>query len=58
MAPGEEVSGLEDEYLLSRTLPRLVYIKAPAPAREPRLSELLDRIRDDDSVAYKTFSTG
>ena len=57
VAPGEEVSGLEDEYLLSGTLPRLVYLKAPAPGREPRLSELVDRIRDDDSVAYKTFST-
>ena len=39
------------------TLPRLVYLKAPAPGREPRLSELVDRIRDDDSVAYKTFAT-
>ncbi len=57
VAPGEQVSGLEDEYLLSGTLPRLVYLKAPAPGREPRLSELVDRIRDDDSVAYKTFST-
>src|SRR3954451_20823463 len=57
VAPGEQVSGLEDEYLLSGALPRLVYLKAPAPAREPRLNELVDRIRDDDSVAYKTFAT-
>ena len=45
VAPGEQVSGLEDEYLLSGTLPRLVYLKAPAPGREPRLSELVERIR-------------
>src|SRR3954451_5325125 len=57
VAPGEQVSGLEDEYVLSGTLPRLVYLKTPAPGREPRLSELVDRIRDDDSVAYKTFGT-
>ena len=27
VAPGEVVSGLEDEYLLAAGLPRLVYIK-------------------------------
>jgi Domain of unknown function (DUF4062) len=34
VAPGEDVSGLEDEYLLSAGLPRLVHLKAPAPDRE------------------------
>src|ERR1043165_7185974 len=29
VAPGEQVSGLEDEYLLSAGLPRLVYVKTP-----------------------------
>jgi hypothetical protein len=57
VAPGEEVSGLEDEYQLSGGLPRLVYIKAPAPNREPRLGELLSRIRDEDTVAYKAFGS-
>jgi hypothetical protein len=38
VAPGEEVSGLEDEYRLSAGLPRLVYVKSPAPDREPRLA--------------------
>ena len=52
-----EVSGLEDEYLLSGTKPKLIYIKAPAPDREPRLETLLDRIRDDDCAAYQRFST-
>jgi predicted ATPase len=55
VAPGEEVSGLEDEYLLSAGLPRLIYIKSPAPEREARLAALLARIRDDD-VSYHTFS--
>ena len=31
VAPGEEISGLEDEYRLSGGLPRLVYLKSPAP---------------------------
>jgi len=54
VAPGEEVSGLEDEYnLCPPDLPRLIYIKDPAPAREERLSELLARIRDDDHASFK-----
>jgi predicted ATPase len=57
VAPGEEVSGLEDEYRLSGGLPRLVYIKAPALNRESRLDELLSRIRDEDTVAYKAFGS-
>jgi len=57
VAPGEDVSGLEDEYLLAGALPKLIYVKAPAPEREPRLAALLARIRDDDRVSYKRFST-
>ena len=30
VAPGEQVSGLEDEYRLSAGLPRLIYVKSPA----------------------------
>jgi hypothetical protein len=36
VAPGEHVSGLEDEYRLSAVLPRLIYVKSPAADREPR----------------------
>ncbi|HEV7663440.1 MAG TPA: DUF4062 domain-containing protein, partial [Chloroflexota bacterium] len=57
VAPGEEVSGLEDEYRLASNKPKLIYVKGPGLEREPRLKELLDRIRDDDYVSYKTFST-
>ena len=56
VAPGEEVSGLEDEYLLSAGLPRLVYVKSPAPDREPRLAVLLARIRDEGGVSYQHFA--
>jgi hypothetical protein len=57
VAPGENVSGLEDEYLLSGIKPKLIYIKTPAGDREPRLAALLDRIRADDHVSYKSFRT-
>lgn len=57
VAPGEEVSGLEDEYRLSGDRPKLIYVKAPAPEREPRLEEMLARVRDDDRASYKSFST-
>ena len=56
VAPGEEMSGLEDEYRLSAGMPRLIYVKSPAPAREPRLAQMLARIKDDDSVSYQRFS--
>jgi len=56
VAPGEEVSGLEDEYLLAAGLPRLIYVKSPAPGREPRLAEMLGRMRDDGDVSYQHFS--
>jgi predicted ATPase len=57
VAPGEEISGLEDEYELSAGLPRLVYLREPAPEIEPRLEALIQRIQADDTVAYKRFST-
>jgi tetratricopeptide (TPR) repeat protein len=44
LAPGARVSGLEEEFELSAGLPRLLYVKAPAPGREPRLADLLARI--------------
>jgi predicted ATPase len=55
VGPGMELSGLEDEFELSRSLPRLLYVKAPAPDREPRLVELLRRIKQEAS--YRTFRT-
>ena len=55
--PGQQVSGLEEEFQLSGGLPRLLYIKAPAQDREPRLAALLARIREDASASYRSFRT-
>jgi predicted ATPase len=57
VAPEMDISGLEDEYRLSGNKPKLIYIKQPAPDREPRLKELLDRVKGDDAVSYKYFSS-
>jgi len=56
VGPGEQVSGLEDEYRLSAGLPRLIYVKSPAPERDPRLAQMLAGIRDDAEVSYQHFS--
>jgi hypothetical protein len=56
VAPGEEMSGLEDEYGLAGDRPKLIYIKSPAPNREPRLNALIARIRSDDRVSYRPFT--
>ncbi len=57
VGPGMEVSGLEEELELSRGLPRLLYIKRPAPDREPRLTEMLGRVRAEAADSYRYFST-
>src|SRR5690349_12636912 len=57
VAPGEEVSGLEDEYNLApASMPKLIYIKASAQ-RDEHLEKLIDRIRSDDTAAYLSFQT-
>ncbi|MGN6126770.1 MAG: DUF4062 domain-containing protein [Humibacter sp.] len=57
VAPGEEVSGLEDEYnLADPRMPKLIYIKA-SERRDERLKRLIDRIRSDDNASYISFST-
>lgn len=56
VAPEMTISGLEDEYNLSGHKPKLIYIKSPAPDREPRLTALLNRIKADN-VSYKYFAT-
>jgi predicted ATPase len=55
VSPGTMVSGLEDEFERSRGLPRLLYVKDPAPDRESGLTELLSRIRREAS--YRHFRT-
>ncbi len=55
-APDMEISGLEDEWALAGDRPKLVYLKEPAPEREPSLQRLLDKIRDDGGVSYRPFA--
>jgi predicted ATPase/tetratricopeptide (TPR) repeat protein len=57
IAPGKQISGLEDEYNLAVDMPCLIYIKTPAPNREPSLERVLERIRDENTVCYKSFTT-
>lgn len=57
VAPEEQISGLEDEYLRSGNLPKLIYIKKSKGQRDERLTALLNRIQQDDKVSYKTFTT-
>ena len=56
IAPDQEVSGLEDEYLNAGRMPKLVYVQSPAPDRDPRLSAMLSRIQSD-GLSYRGFST-
>ncbi|HWS44337.1 MAG TPA: DUF4062 domain-containing protein [Acidimicrobiia bacterium] len=55
VAPDMEISGLEDELIHANELPRLLYIKRPAPERDPRLKELI--AREAGAASYKPFSS-
>jgi predicted ATPase/class 3 adenylate cyclase len=57
VAPGMEISGLEDEYRLAAGKPMLLYLKRPAPDIEPRLAAMIDGIREAGTVSYRTFGT-
>ena len=57
VTPGESISGIEDEFLRSEGLPRLVYVKQPAPEREERLREFLERMQAEGTVSYRRFGT-
>jgi hypothetical protein len=56
IAPDQEISGLEDEYLNAGGMPKLVYVQSPAPDRDPRLSEMLSRIQSD-GLSYRGFGS-
>jgi predicted ATPase len=55
LVPGAQISGLEEEFDLSGGMPRLLYVKAPAPDREPRLADLLARVEEESSASYRHF---
>jgi predicted ATPase len=57
VGPGMDISGLEDEFQLSGSLPRLIYLKTPAPDMEPRLAEMIAQLQSDATASYRTFKT-
>ncbi|WP_448623469.1 DUF4062 domain-containing protein [Geodermatophilus sp. URMC 64] len=57
IGPGMDISGLEDEFRLSGSLPRLLYVKSPAPDREPRLAAMIDELQSEGADSYRSFRT-
>jgi predicted ATPase len=57
VAPGAEISGIEDEFDLAQGKPMLLYLKEPASEREEPLNGLIRRIEEEAGPAYRTFST-
>lgn len=57
VAADMEISGIEDEYELAKDLPKLIYLKSPAPDIEPGLKTMIRGIQRDSAVSYKRFST-
>ena len=55
VAPDMGISGLEDEYRLTTDQPMLLYVKEPAPNREPRLAALLAEMHNRP-IPPRTFS--
>jgi predicted ATPase len=56
VGPGMAISGLEDELRLAAEMPRLLYVKVPAPGIEPGLSRLLEDLRAEGATSYKHFT--
>jgi predicted ATPase len=57
VGPGMDISGLEDEFRLSHSIPRLLYVKTPAPDREPGLTAMIEELQTEGSDSYRTFGT-
>jgi predicted ATPase/class 3 adenylate cyclase len=55
VGPGRTISGIADELERSRGRPQLIYVKEPAPGREPSLSALLESVRAERLASYRTF---
>src|SRR5215510_8558689 len=55
IGPDMEISGLEDEFRLSRSMPRLLYVKTPAPDREARLTAMIGELQAQGTASYRTF---
>jgi predicted ATPase len=55
IGPGMEISGLEDEFRLSHSIPRLLYVKTPAPEQEPRLAAMIGELQKEGADSYRSF---
>lgn len=55
VAPDMDISGLEDELQLATRMPRLIYVKRPAPDIDPRLADMLRRLQGEEGPSYKPF---
>jgi predicted ATPase len=56
VAADMEISGIEDEYILAKDIPKLIYLKSPAPEIKPGLKTMIRNIQSDNTVSYKRFS--
>jgi predicted ATPase len=56
IGPAMAISGLEDEYRRAEGKPRLLYVKEPAPTRDPRLAALIERIEQEALGSYRVIS--
>ena len=57
VGPDMDISGLEDEFRLSHSIPRLLYVKTPAPDREPGLTAMIDELQTEGTDSYRSFRT-
>jgi predicted ATPase len=57
IGPDMDISGLEDEFRLSGSIPRLLYVKTPAPQREPRLAAMIEELQAEGTESYRSFRT-
>ena len=57
VGPGMDISGLEDEFRLSHSIPRLLYVKKPAPDREPGLTAMIEELQTEGTDSYRSFGT-
>ena len=57
VGPRMEISGLDDEFRLAAGKPMLLYLKRPAPHREPGADRDDQGIRSAGTVSYRQFGT-
>ena len=55
IGPGMDISGLEDELRLSEGMPRLLYLKSPAPEQEPRLAAMIADLQSAGADSYRSL---